>query len=168
MELVDFYSWKLWSSWNRFPNEYEKVFLECSANFTYVVFRLPSSCDGTSRDLCSLSVSLLLLCTCALVWFSLSSLSRSFITHHLIKIIILILVGHYTFLILSLLITLTLLLPDYYYQSPIYSLLPTCLVLIVFFLLIILFNTFVGLIDPSFSILSFHHSPTYRGTWDSI
>ncbi len=72
-------------------------------------------------------------------------------------------------LILSLCITLTvLLLRDCCYQSPIHSFLHTCLVLIVFFVFIILFNTFVGLIHPPFIILSFHHSPPYCGTWDSI
>jgi hypothetical protein len=61
---------------------------------------LGRGCDGTSRHLCSLSVSLLLLCACALDWFSLSVsvfLSRSFITHHLIIIIVLLLVVYYTF-----------------------------------------------------------------------
>ncbi len=63
-------------------------------------------------------------------------------------------------LILSPFITLVLLL-DCSYQSPIYSFLHTYLVLIIFFLFMILFNKFVGLIHPLLTILSFHHSPSH-------
>jgi hypothetical protein len=112
------------------------------------------------------------LCKCALDWSSLSP-SLSFVAPFTVCIII-----DYRYhsscwllhlLILSLFIAVTLLLLlDYYYQSPTYSLLHTCLVLIVFFSFIILFNTFVGLIHLSFIILSFHYSPHYCSTWDSI
>jgi hypothetical protein len=131
---------------------------------------LGRGCDGTSRHLCSLSVSLLLLCACALDWFSLSVsvfLSRSFITHHLIIIIVLLcLVVYYTY---------------WFFLSASHS-------LFFFFVTVVISHLYIHFCTPVLCSLSsscssfysihswvsfthhssYHHLPPYCGIWDSI